>query len=49
MVVTAAGTTPSSFANDIAISTASVLLPPDSAVYFEIEAYNGCFKWYVLN
>lgn len=33
---------------DIAISTASVLLPPDPNVAFEIDAVNGCFTWYVL-
>lgn len=34
-----------SSSTDIAISTASVLLPPDPNVSFEVDAINGCFKW----
>jgi hypothetical protein len=34
---------------DAYLSSASVLLPFDFNVKFEVSAFNGCFKWYVLS
>lgn len=35
--------------DDISISTVSILLPHDPKVQFVVDAFNGCFKWYVLS
>lgn len=34
---------------DAYLSSASVLLPFDSNVKFEVSAFNGCFKWCVIH
>ena len=36
--------------DDVAISDISLLLPYSgkTRVTYELEAYNGCFKWYVI-
>jgi hypothetical protein len=34
---------------DAYLSSASVLLPFDTNVKFEVSAFNGCFKWYFFD
>jgi hypothetical protein len=33
---------------DISISAVSVLLPQSRNVKYKLEAFNGCFRWYVF-
>jgi hypothetical protein len=37
------------FGEEIRLSEASVLLPYSSKVTYQIQAFNGCFRWYVFS